>query len=150
MWVLNLLFVLTSFKRNGAKLLPSTKSGEFFVLFWKSEYTVSCAKNGTSWYLLLSLSVTEIISNTGLFSNAILLYFSAAPNDTASVTIVPLTALACFFNNHFVMFCSSSTSKISCSLGLIEPESLNTTSSIVLNIVPLVDVTSIPAKTFIQ
>ncbi len=94
--VLNRLDVFTSFNKNGAKFLPLTKSGELFSVFWKSAYTVSCAKNGTSYQLFPSLSVTEIISKTGEFVSATLLYFSAAPNVIYSVVVFPLTAFYFF------------------------------------------------------
>ena len=117
-------------------------------LFSISSNVVSLAKESTSYHLLLSLSVTEIISITFELDNFICVYFSAVEKEKYSVTISPLSAFTFFFNKNFVGVLLSD-SKIVTSRGSYELENLKLQSSNVLNVVPILgDLTSAPALTF--
>ena len=113
-----------------------TNSLSFAPEFSISSKTVSCAKKGTSYQVLPSLSVHDITSITFGTDNTTLLYFSAAPNENVSLFTSPLTALTLFFNKYFVGTLAL-VSNIETVVGSKELENLKFTSSKNLNVLPV-------------
>ena len=113
------------------------KSESFADVFSTSSNIVSCAKKGTSYQLLPSLSTHDKISITFGLPNTTLSYLTAEVKLINSSFTSPLIALTLFFNKYFVGTLES-VSKIETVVGSNELEYLKFTLSINLKVFPVV------------